>query len=155
VSDSSDGNCYTGAGVTAGIDLALALIVEDLGREVALRAAQMRVVFLRRPGSQSQFSATLSAQKAERNALADLLAWLPEHLTSDLSVKAMARIVAMSPRNFFRAFNKHPRATFRGARVEAARRLLETSSLSQSEIAGRVGRTIQKLCGGSSADTYM
>jgi transcriptional regulator GlxA family with amidase domain len=91
--------------VTAGIDLALALVEEDLGREVALRAAQMMVVFLRRPGvqasrrpgGQSQFSATLTAQKAENNALADLLTWLPEHLTSDLSINAMARIVAMSP----------------------------------------------------------
>jgi len=138
-----DGNCYTSAGVTAGIDLALALVEEDLGREVALRAAQMMVVFLRRPGGQSQFSATLTAQKAERNALADLLAWLPEHLTSDLSVKAMARIVAMSPRNFSRAFKQAvgstPAQHLEALRVEAARRLLETSSLSQAEIAGRIG----------------
>ena len=138
-----DGNCYTSAGVTAGIDLALALVEEDLGREVALRAAQMMVVFLRRPGGQSQFSATLTAQKAERNALADLLTWLPEHLTSDLSIKAMARIVAMSPRNFSRAFKQAvgstPAQHLEALRVEAARRLLETSSLSQAEIAGRVG----------------
>jgi transcriptional regulator GlxA family with amidase domain len=138
-----DGNCYTSAGVTAGIDLALALVEEDLGREVALRAAQMMVVFLRRPGGQSQFSATLTAQKAERNALADLLAWLPEHLTSDLSVKAMARVVAMSPRNFSRAFKQAvgstPAEHLEALRVEAARRLLETSSLSQAEIAGRIG----------------
>ena len=138
-----DGNCYTSAGVTAGIDLALALVEEDLGREVALRAAQMMVVFLRRPGGQSQFSATLTAQKAERNALADLLAWLPEHLTSDLSVKAMARVVAMSPRNFSRAFKQAvgstPAEHLEALRIEAARRLLETSSLSQAEIAGRIG----------------
>lgn len=138
-----DGNCYTSAGVTAGIDLALALVEEDLGRELALRIAQMMVVFLRRPGGQSQFSTTLTAQKAERNALADLLAWLPEHLTSDLSVKAMARIAAMSPRNFSRGFKEAvgttPAQHLEALRVEAARRLLETSSLSQGEIAAQVG----------------
>jgi transcriptional regulator GlxA family with amidase domain len=150
-----DGNCYTSAGVTAGIDLALALVEEDLGREVALRAAQMMVVFLRRPGGQSQFSATLTAQKAERNALADLLAWLPEHLISDLSIKAMARIVAMSPRNFSRAFKQAvgstPAQHLETLRVEAARRLLETSSLSQAEIAGLVGlnntETLRRIFG--------
>jgi len=150
-----DGNCYTSAGVTAGIDLALALVEEDLGREVALRAAQMMVVFLRRPGGQSQFSATLTAQKAERNALADLLTWLPEHLTSDLSIKAMARIVAMSPRNFSRAFKQAvgstPAQHLEALRVEAARRLLETSSLSQAEIAGCVGmnntETLRRIFG--------
>ena len=141
--------------MTAGIDLALALVEEDLGREVALRAAQMMVVFLRRPGGQSQFSATLTAQKAERNALADLLTWLPEHLTSDLSVKAMARIVAMSPRNFSRAFKQAvgstPAQHLEALRVEAARRLLETSSLSQAEIAGRIGvnntETLRRIFG--------
>ena len=138
-----DGNCYTSAGVTAGIDLALALVEEDLGRELALRVAQMMVVFLRRPGGQSQFSATLAAQKAERNGLADLLAWLPEHLTSDLSVKTMARTAAMSPRNFSRAFKEAigttPAQHLETLRIEATRRLLETSSLSQAEIAERVG----------------
>jgi transcriptional regulator GlxA family with amidase domain len=150
-----DGNCYTSAGVTAGIDLALALVEEDLGRGVALRVAQMMVVFLRRPGGQSQFSATLTAQKAERNALADLLTWLPEHLASDLSVKAMARMVAMSPRNFSRAFKQAvgitPAQHLEALRVEAARRLLETSSLSQAEIAGRVGvnntETLRRIFG--------
>jgi transcriptional regulator GlxA family with amidase domain len=138
-----DGNCYTSAGVTAGIDLALALVEEDLGRELALRVAQMMVVFLRRPGGQSQFSATLAAQKTERNGLAELLAWLPEHLNSDLSIKVMARTAAMSPRNFSRAFKEAvgstPAQHLEALRVEAGRRLLETSNLSQAEIAERIG----------------
>src|SRR5579862_38366 len=75
-----DGSCYTSAGVTAGIDLCLALVEEDLGRALALRVAQMMVVFLRRPAGQSQFSATLEAQIRERRPLGDLLAWRPDHL---------------------------------------------------------------------------
>lgn len=71
-----DGSCFTSAGVTAGIDLCLALVEEDLGRLLALRIAQMMVVFLRRPGGQSQFSATLEAQTHESRPLGDLLAWL-------------------------------------------------------------------------------
>ena len=86
-----DGNCYTSAGVTAGIDLALALVEEDLGRRIALRVAQIMVVFLRRPAGQAQFSATLAAQSGENPSLGNLIAWLPENLTADLSVAKLAR----------------------------------------------------------------
>jgi hypothetical protein len=79
------------AGVTAGIDLTLALVEEDLGRAIALRLAQMMVAFLRRPGGQSQFSATLAAQYSENYSLGDLIAWLPDNLTADLSIEKLAR----------------------------------------------------------------
>jgi transcriptional regulator GlxA family with amidase domain len=86
-----DGNCYTSAGVTAGIDLALALVEEDLGRPVALKVAQIMVVFLRRSGGQSQFSTTLAAQTRENRPLGDLLAWLPDNIRGELTVDSLAR----------------------------------------------------------------
>jgi transcriptional regulator GlxA family with amidase domain len=138
-----DGNCYTSAGVTAGIDLALALVEEDLGRDIALRVAQMMVVFLRRPGGQSQFSVTLAAQATERDPLADLLAWLPDHVSKDLSIGSMARRTAMSARNFARVFKESvgttPAQHLETLRIEASRRLLESTALSHAEIAQRVG----------------
>jgi len=124
-----DGSCYTSAGVTAGIDLCLALVEEDLGRRLALRIAQMMVVFLRRTGGQSQFSATLEAQTRESRPFGDLLAWLPDHLRHDLSVDSLARRAAMSPRNFARLFKqelgKTPARHIEDLRLEAARRQLE------------------------------
>ncbi len=101
-----DGNCYTSAGVTAGIDLALALVEEDLGRPVALKVAQIMVVFLRRSGGQSQFSTTLAAQTRENRPLGDLLAWLPDNIRGELTVDSLARRAAMSPRNFARLFQQ-------------------------------------------------
>jgi transcriptional regulator GlxA family with amidase domain len=134
-----DGNCYTSAGVTAGIDLSLALVEEDLGRSVALKVAQMMVVFLRRPGGQSQFSATLLAQGSESRPLGDLLAWLPDNLRRDLSVVSLARRTAMSPRNFARLFRrqvgKTPARHIEDLRLEAARRQLEATALSLEEVA--------------------
>jgi transcriptional regulator GlxA family with amidase domain len=134
-----DGNCYTSAGVTAGIDLALALLEEDLGRSIALRVAQMMVVFLRRPAGQSQFSATLAAQTTENHSLGNLIAWLPDHLTADLSIVKLARHAAMSPRNFARLFRQEMRTTpgkhIEDLRLEAARRHLESSSRSLDEVA--------------------
>src|SRR5215469_12499204 len=100
-----DGNCYTSAGVTAGIDLALAFVEEDLGRAIALKVARMMVVFLHRPGGQSQFSATLMAQASERRPLGDVLAWLPDNIRRKLSIESLARRAAMSPRNFARMFH--------------------------------------------------
>ncbi len=138
-----DANCYTSAGVTAGIDLALALVEEDLGSSLALEIAQMLVVFLRRPGGQSQFSATLSAQKSENQTLGDLLAWLPDHLRSDLSIHSMARRAAMSPRHFARVFLQEAGATparhIEDLRLEAARRQLERSTQTIETIADSVG----------------
>jgi transcriptional regulator GlxA family with amidase domain len=138
-----DDNCYTSAGVTAGIDLCLALVEEDLGRPVALQIAQMMVVFLRRPGGQSQFSATLGAQTRESRPLGDLLAWLPDNLRRDLSVNKLARRAAMSPRNFARLFRqelgKTPGKHVEDLRLEAARRQLESTSLSITEVADATG----------------
>jgi transcriptional regulator GlxA family with amidase domain len=85
-----DGNLATSAGVTAGIDLALALVEDDLGRDAALAVARQLVVFLRRPGSQAQFSAQLSAQVAERQPLREVQQWIAEHPAADLSVEVLA-----------------------------------------------------------------
>lgn len=138
-----DGSCFTSAGVTAGIDLCLALVEEDLGRLLALRIAQMMVVFLRRPGGQSQFSATLAAQTRESRPLGDLLGWLPDHLRHDLSVDSLARRAAMSTRNFTRLFKqelgKTPAEHVEDLRLEAARRQLESTSQSTDEIADACG----------------
>jgi transcriptional regulator GlxA family with amidase domain len=138
-----DRNLYTSAGVTAGIDLSLALVEDDLGGALALQVAQMMVVFLRRPGGQSQFSATLMAQSRGRGTLRDLLAWVADHLAADLSVSALARRAAMSPRNFARVFREEigetPARSIETLRLEAARRQLETTSASLDEVAAGCG----------------
>jgi transcriptional regulator GlxA family with amidase domain len=138
-----DGNVATSAGVTAGMDLALALVEEDLGREVALEAARHLVVFLQRPGGQAQFSAQLAAQVADRAPLRDLQAWIPDHLDEDLTVPALARRACMSDRNFARAFRREtgmtPGAYGEGARVERARIALETGDLQVETIARQAG----------------
>jgi transcriptional regulator GlxA family with amidase domain len=138
-----DGNVATSAGVTAGMDLALALVEEDLGREVALEAARWLVVFLQRPGGQAQFSAQLAAQAADRAPLRELQAWIPDHLDEDLSVPALARRACMSDRNFARAFRREtgmtPGAYVGAARVERARIALETGDLPVEAVAGQSG----------------
>jgi transcriptional regulator GlxA family with amidase domain len=138
-----EGAISTSAGVTAGIDLALDLVDEDLGRAVALDVARWLVLFLRRPGGQSQFSAQLGTQAAERNGLRDLQAFIADHPDEDLSVPALARRAGMSTRNFARAFRRDltltPAAYVERARVEAARRRLETSAAGLAEIARDTG----------------
>ena len=138
-----DGNVYTSAGVTAGMDLALALVEEDHGRALALEVARQMVLFLRRPGGQSQFSAALAAQSADREPLRDLQAWIAEDPGRDCSVPALARRVAMSPRNFARVFAREVGATpgqfVERVRVEAARRRLEESADGVDNIASRCG----------------
>ncbi len=124
-----DGRVWTSAGVTAGMDLALALVEQDHGRDVALGVARELVLFLKRPGGQAQFSAQLQAQLAERESLRDLQAWMADHPGADLSVETLARRVALSPRHFARVFKHETGATPAraavAARVEAARRRLE------------------------------
>ncbi len=124
-----DGDVWTSAGVTAGMDLALALVEEDLGPEVALAVARLIVVFLKRPGGQSQFSGALSAQQAAVPALRELQAWIAANVTEDLSVAALARRVNLSERSFARAFRREigqtPAAYVDALRVEHARTLLE------------------------------
>jgi transcriptional regulator GlxA family with amidase domain len=125
------GKIFTSAGVTAGIDLALALLEDDHGRDVALAVARELVMFLRRPGGQSQFSVQLSTQQADREPIRDLQRWVADHLGADLSVEALARRAAMSPRNFARVFIREvgvtPGTYVENLRVEAARRRLEES----------------------------
>jgi transcriptional regulator GlxA family with amidase domain len=138
-----DGNVTTSAGVTAGMDLALAFVDEDLGRETALTVARWMVLFIRRPGGQSQFSAQLAAQAAEREPLRDLQAWIADHPSADLTVEAMAERAAMSARNFARVFRREtsvtPAAYVERVRVEVARRLLETTDCTIDEIARSSG----------------
>ncbi|ADB54079.1 GlxA family transcriptional regulator [Conexibacter woesei] len=126
-----DGAVTTSAGVTAGIDAALALVEEDAGREVALTVAQHLVVFLRRPGGQTQFSAQLSAQVAQREPLREVQQWIAEHPAADLSVEALALRANLSPRQFARAFAAEvgvpPGRYVDRTRLETARRLLEES----------------------------
>jgi transcriptional regulator GlxA family with amidase domain len=127
-----EGRLYTTAGVTAGMDLALALVEEDHGRAVALEVARALVMFLRRPGGQAQFSAQLAVQLAEQEPLRELQTYILDHPREDLSVQALARRVAMSPRNFARVFTREvgttPARFVTSTRVETARRLLEESS---------------------------
>ncbi|MET8541388.1 GlxA family transcriptional regulator [Kitasatospora sp. NPDC004799] len=138
-----DGRIATSAGVTAGIDLALALVEEDLGRETALVVARHLVVFLRRPGNQAQFSAQLAAQVAARQPLREVQRWIAEHPEADLSVGELARRAALSPRHFARAFAAEvgvpPGRYVDGVRLEAARRLLEDTEDGVEEIARHCG----------------
>jgi transcriptional regulator GlxA family with amidase domain len=138
-----DGNVITSAGVTAGMDLALALVEEDLGREVALETARWLVLFVKRPGGQAQFSAQLEAQMADREPLRELQEWLPDHLDEDLTVPALARRASMSERNFARAFRDEtgmtPAAYVEAARVERARIALDSGDLPVETIARQCG----------------
>lgn len=138
-----DGNVWTSAGVTAGMDLALALVDDDLGRDVALMTARQLVLFVARPGGQSQFSAQLAAQVAVRDPLRDLQGWIAEYPDADHSVERLAARVAMSPRHFARVFRDEvgstPAAYVETVRVEVARRLLETTSLSTADVARASG----------------
>src|ERR1700724_2811682 len=139
-----DGKFYTTAGVSAGIDLALALVEEDLGHEVAATVARELVLFLRRPGSQTQYS-TLPAQQeeVEDKRMRDLPAWARSSLTRKLDVNTLARVVAMSPRTFARQFQSEfgttPAKWVQSLRVEAARQHLETVSMPLKRIAPLTG----------------
>jgi transcriptional regulator GlxA family with amidase domain len=137
------GHVYTSAGVTAGMDLALALVEEDHGPKVARQVARQLVLFLKRPGGQAQFSAQLEAQLADRAPLAELTAWMADHLAADLSVEALARRAAMSPRNFarvfVRAYGSTPARHVEKLRLEAAQRRLEESDAGVDAIAAECG----------------
>lgn len=135
-----DGAVWTSAGISAGIDLALALIADDLGEEVARATAQQLVVYHRRPGGQSQFSALLEMEGGRFGAL---LAWARENLRQPLTVEELARKAAMSPRNFARAFAAEvgvtPAKAIERLRVEAARALVERHPLQIEDIALETG----------------
>jgi transcriptional regulator GlxA family with amidase domain len=138
-----DGDVVTSAGITAGMDLALALVEQDLGRDLALAVSRWLVMFVQRPGGQSQFSSQLAAQLADRRPLRELQGWLSDHLADDLSVAALAGRVAMSPRHFARVFRAEigvtPAQYVEQLRVELARRLLETTDRPVDQIAREAG----------------
>ena len=138
-----DGDVWTSAGVTAGIDLALALVEDDLGTDVAREIARWLVVFLQRPGGQAQFSSHLATEPVSRASLRDLQSWMADNLEQDLRVEALAERAAMSPRNFARAFRREigltPAAYVEALRVEAARQRLERGPEPVDVVAARVG----------------
>jgi len=138
-----DGKMWSSAGVTAGMDLALALVREDFGEEMALTVARRHVLFLMRPGGQSQFSAHLAANAHGEGKLAKLLHWIPEHVAEPLDVPALARRAHMSERNFARVFRDEtgetPAHFVECARIDAARRLLTQSGLGVDAVAARAG----------------
>lgn len=137
-----DGDIWTSAGITAGIDLALALVEDDLGRAPALDVARHLVVFLKRPGGQAQFSTALSLQHAGER-FSELHAWIAEHLASDLSVSVLAERMGMSERSFVRHYRAQtgmtPARAIERMRLEAARRLLGDTRLSVKRVAARCG----------------
>jgi transcriptional regulator GlxA family with amidase domain len=138
-----DGNVWTSAGVTAGMDLALALVEEDHGRDVALAIARRFVLFLRRPANQSQFSAPLRAQTADHDGIRAALHHVAEHPDADCSVRALARVALMSERSFARCFTAEvgmtPARHVERVRTETARRLLEESDEGVESIAAAAG----------------
>lgn len=144
-----DGDVWTSAGVTAGMDMSLALVEEDLGPDVALTVARWLVVFLKRPGGQAQFSAGLAAQvaAATRDPLRELQGWMTDNLDADLSVGALAARACLSERHFARAWRAEtgetPAATVEALRVERARALLED---------GQPVDAVARACGFSSAE---
>jgi transcriptional regulator GlxA family with amidase domain len=147
-----EGAVATSAGVTSGIDLALALVEEDLGSTVARSIARQLVVFVQRPGNQRQFSVQLTAQRPAREPIRDLLAHIAEHPEADLSVPALAGRVGLSERQFLRVFpaetGHSPAVYVEAVRVEAACRLLETTGDGLERIARVCGfgtlRTLQR-----------
>ncbi len=144
-----DGEVWTSAGVTAGIDLALAMVEEDHGRAVAMRIARQLVVFVKRPGGQSQFSAHLAGQFSDQATVRDVHAWMVDHLDEVLTVERLAAHAAMSPRHFARVFRRDtgttPARFVERARVDAARRALEDTDESVDAVA--------RSCGFGTAET--
>lgn len=146
-----DGRLWSAGGVTAGIDMALAMVEEDHGFELALKVAQNLVVFLKRPGGQSQFSATLKAQLADKDGLFEQLhGWVSANLATDLRVERLAERVGMSPRSFARIYAARmgttPAKAVEQIRVDGARRLLELDATSLAEIAEQCGfRDIERM----------
>ncbi|TLX53969.1 GlxA family transcriptional regulator [Stutzerimonas nosocomialis] len=134
---------FTSAGVTAGIDLALALVEADLGRALALAVARRLVMFLRRPGGQAQFSALLAPAGSELPRLSALLDWIPAHLCEDLSIEALARQAHMSPRTLCRLFAAElgtgPGRYVERVRLEAARHLVLGGQTSIATVARLTG----------------
>jgi transcriptional regulator GlxA family with amidase domain len=138
-----DGNIYTSAGISAGIDLALGWVEEDCGAGLAHEAARELVLFLRRPGGQPQVSVSLASQATEMLSIRELQIWIAEHLDARLSVDDLAGRMAMSVRNFERVFTREvgttPSQYVLQMRVEAARRALERSDRGLKQVAAAAG----------------
>jgi transcriptional regulator GlxA family with amidase domain len=138
-----DGNIYTSAGISAGIDLALAWVEEDCGAALAHEAARELVLFLRRPGGQPQVSVSLASQASEMASMRELQIWIAEHLETKLSVEELAGRMSMSVRNFERVFTREvgttPSQYVLQVRVEAARRLLERTDGGLKQVASAAG----------------
>ncbi|MBC7367479.1 MAG: DJ-1/PfpI family protein [Undibacterium sp.] len=138
-----DGPIWTSAGVTAGIDLTLALIEEDFGHRVAIETARQLVMFIKRSGGQSQFSVPLAAQSGDSGTFADLHAWIAGNLASDLRVERLAEQAGMPPRTFARVYaaksGRTPAKTVEAMRLEAACRALEETSLPLKAIVATTG----------------
>jgi transcriptional regulator GlxA family with amidase domain len=138
-----DGNIYTCAGISAGIDLALAWVEEDCGGGLAHEAARELVLFLRRPGGQPQVSLSLASQASDMTSFRELQMWIVEHLGDKLTVEHLADRMAMSVRNFERVFTREvgttPAQYVLQMRVEAARRLLERGDRGLKQVAAAVG----------------
>ncbi|MEU3370092.1 GlxA family transcriptional regulator [Streptomyces sp. NPDC006660] len=137
------GRLWTGAGISACLDLALALVAEDQGEDAALAVARQLVMYLRRQGGQSQFSVPLSRPATSRRDLDELCLWITDHLDEDLSARALAARMCLSERHFARVFTQEtgvgPAAYVEAARVEMARRLLETTDAPLDEVAEAAG----------------
>ncbi|MEN2424121.1 DJ-1/PfpI family protein [Streptomyces rimosus] len=137
------GRLWTGAGISACLDLALALVAEDLGEQTALAVARQLVMYLKRQGGQSQFSVPLSRPAAERRDIDELRLWIADHLDTDLSAPALAARMCLSERHFARVFKQEtgssPAAYVEEARVEMARRLLETTDCPLDQVAAAAG----------------
>jgi transcriptional regulator GlxA family with amidase domain len=138
-----DGNIYTSAGLSAGIDLALAWVEEDCGARIAHEAARELVLFLRRPGAQPQVSVSLASQASEMASIRELQIWIAEHLEARPSVEDLADRVSMSVRNFERVFTREvgttPAQYVLQLRVEAARRHLQRTDVGLKHVASAVG----------------
>ena len=138
-----DGNIYTSGGVTAGIDLALSLVEEDWGWEVASGVARGMLIFMRRPGGQSQFSSYVFNEAKNRKDFRELQAWIVSHPDTDLSVEILADRMAMSPRNFSRLFCQEigmtPAKFIERIRLEAARNMMLRTDLPMESVASKSG----------------
>ncbi|HVY51432.1 MAG TPA: DJ-1/PfpI family protein [Devosia sp.] len=159
-----DGSVWTSGGVTAGIDLSLALIEDDLGHATAIATARQLVMFVKRPGGQSQFSAPLALQAGRQGTFAPLHGWIAEHLDADLRVERLAERMGMSPRSFARSYvaevGRTPARSVELIRLEAACWALEQTRLPLKRIAAAVGlgseqnlrRVVRRRLGVSPAD---
>jgi transcriptional regulator GlxA family with amidase domain len=138
-----DGSIYTSAGITAGIDLTLALVEEDHGHRIALEVARKLVMFLVRPGGQAQYSHMLSHQAVTSQPLRELQVWMLEHLRENLGVEQLAERIGMSPRHFtrvcLRETGMNPGKFVARLRVEAAQQMIDSSSLGLKQIADSCG----------------